>query len=118
MGGSTVRNWGQIGKAAKAAGVACLTFGLCSPLFAQERRRPPILVVYGDNSRGYVAEVQRFAGVLDPRDRPVNVAGNAITSFPASVTLVWFGDLSHLPSETADAHAAPNSIVQNFGLAA
>lgn len=90
-GDSAVLNGGKIGKAVLAAVVAALAFGLCSPLFAQERRESPTVVVYGDGSRDFVAEVQRFAALLDPPDRPVALAGATATIAPQDATLVWFG---------------------------
>ncbi len=111
----TVRIRGKISKAAIAAVAAVSTLGLCSPLFAQERRESSTVVVYGDDSRDWMAEVQRFAEVLDPRDRPIIVAGNATASLPRNVTLVWFGDLSHEPSEIADAPAALRVVADDLG---
>jgi len=110
-----VRIRGEIGRAAKAAVAAASTFGPCSPLFAQVRRYPPTVVVYGDEARDWMAEVQRFADVLGPRDRPAFLAGDAITSLPRNVTLEWFGDLSHEPSETADAPAALRLVADDLG---
>ena len=114
-GDSGVRIRGKIGKAAIAAVVAASTFGLCSPLFAQERRESSTVVVYGDASRDWVAEVQRFADILDPRDRPFIIAGDGITPLPRNVTLVWFGDLSHEPSETAGAPEALRVVADHLG---
>ena len=114
-GDSGVRIRGKIGRAAIPAVVAVSTFGLCSPVIAQERRDPSTIVVYGDASRDWMAEVQRFADVLDPRDRPIVVAGDAITSLPRNVTLVWFGDLSHKPSETVGAPEALRVVADHLG---
>ena len=55
---------GKIDKVAIAAVVAVSTFGMCSPLFAQERRAPPTIVVYEVASRDWMAEGQRFADIL------------------------------------------------------
>jgi hypothetical protein len=62
-----------------------------------------------------VAEVQRFADVLDPRDRPIIVAGDAITPLPRNVTLVWFDDLAHEPAETAGAPEALRVVADDLG---
>jgi len=114
-GDSGVRNGGEIGRASIAAGAAASIFGLCSAVFARERREPSTIAVYGDASRDWMAEAQRFADVLDPRDRPIIVVGDAITSLPRNVTLVWFGDLSHEPSETAGAPEALRVVADHLG---
>lgn len=108
--------WYCRGARQRAFGVAALCVsGAFSPMFAQERRAPPTVVVYGGNSRDWVAEVQRFADVLDPRDRPVVVAGDGITPIPRKLTLVWFGDLSHEPSETAGAPESLRVVADHLG---
>jgi hypothetical protein len=104
-----------MGKIMAACIVASMGIGPWSPVFAQERRESSTVVVYGDESRDWVAEVQRFADVLDPRDRPIIVAGDAITPLPRNVTLVWFGDLSHKPSETVGAPEALRVVVDHLG---
>jgi hypothetical protein len=110
-----MRYWDSIGKIMAACVVASMGIGLWSPVFAQERRAPSTVVVYGDASRDWVAEVQRFTDMLDPRDRQVIVAGEVITSLPRNVTLVWFGDLSHEPSETAGAPEALRAVADHLG---
>lgn len=62
-----------------------------------------------------MAESQRFADLLDPHDRPAIVAGHANASFPPNATLVWFGDLSHEPSETAGAPEALRVVAGHLG---
>lgn len=98
---------------------ASLVLASTAPLIAADGqdsgRGVSTVVVYGDGSRDWVAEVQRFADIVDPRDRPVIVAGDQITSLPTNVTLVWFGDLSHDPQEVAAAPATLRSIVNNLG---
>ena len=103
---------GKISKVSIAAGVAASTFRLCAPASAQERSEPSTVVVYGDASRDWVSDVQRFADVLNPGDRSVVLAGDAITLPPCNVTLVWFGDLWHLPTETAGAPDAPDQTAE------
>jgi hypothetical protein len=110
-----MRHWGSIGKIMAACVVASMGIGLWSPVFAQERRAPSTVVVYGDASRDWVAEVHRFTDILDPRDRPVIVAGSTATSFPTNVTLVWFGDLSHQPTETADVPEPLQTVADHLG---
>jgi hypothetical protein len=104
-----------MGKIMAACIVASMGIDLWSPVFAQERRESSTVVVYGDESRDLVAEVQRFADILDPRDRPTIVAGNTTTSFPTDVTLVWFGDLSHQPTETADVPERLQAVADHLG---
>jgi hypothetical protein len=110
-----MRHWDSIGKILAACVMASMGAGLWSSVFAQERRAPSTVVVYGDASRDWVAEVQRFTDILDPRDRPVIVAGDGITPLPRNVTLVWFGDLSHEPSETAGAPEALRVVADHLG---
>jgi len=98
-----------------AAALMAPLLGLCSPAFAQEHREPPAVVVFGDGSRDWMAEIQRFADLLDPHDRPAIVAGHANASFPPNATLVWFGDLSHEPSETAGAPEPLRVVVDHLG---
>ena len=88
---------------------------ICLPAFAHDDLNPPTVAVYGDDSQDWVAEVLRVADVIDPRDRPVVVAGDGITPLPRNVTLVWFGDLSHEPSETAGAPAALRVVADHLG---
>ena len=75
-------------------------------MFAQEHREPSSIVVYGDGSRDFVAEVQRFAALLDPPDRPVALAGATATIAPQDATLVWFGSptISFLAIPITGAH--------------
>lgn len=68
---------------------------------AQESRRPSTIVVYGDTSRDWLADLAIFANLSDPRDRPVIVMGDSLASIPKDATLVWFGDLTHRVTETA-----------------
>jgi hypothetical protein len=110
-----MRYWDSIGKIIAACVVASMGVGLWSPVFAQERRAPSTAAVYGDASRDWVAEVQSFADILDPRDRPFIIAGDGITPLPRNVTLVWFGDLSHEPSETAGAPEALRVVADHLG---
>lgn len=99
----------------EAAALMAPLLGLCSPAFAQEHRELPAIVVFGDGSRDWMAEIQRFADFLDPHDRPAIVAGHANASFPLNATLVWFGDLSHEPSETAGAPEALRVVADHLG---
>jgi hypothetical protein len=105
----------SIGKIMAACIVASMVIGPWSPVFAQERRAPSTVVVYGDASRDWVAEVQSFTDILDPRDRPNIVSGDAIASHPKNARLVWFGDLAHKPSETAGAPEALRAVADHLG---
>jgi hypothetical protein len=105
-------DWGGVPKAAIAVSVAAWAIGLCAPAFAQEK---PTIVVYGDESRDWMADVQHFADILDARDRPNIVAGKSVASLPENATLVWFGDLSHEPREAAGVPEELLSAVNNLG---
>ena len=98
-----------------AAVVAALPFGLSSPVSAQDHPAPSTIAVHGNAARDWAAEVQRFADAIVPRDRPVVVAGDAIAPPPHDPTLVWFGDLSHEPLETADAPTALRVVADDLG---
>jgi hypothetical protein len=80
-GDSGVLIRGKISKAAIAAVAAVSTFGVCSPLSGQERREPSTVVVYGDASRDWMAEVQRFSGFI-----AVKGSFTQDPSFPSGVT--------------------------------
>lgn len=85
------------------------------PAFAHDNRTSQTAVFYGNDSLHSLDEIQRFADIRDHRDRPVIVAGDAIASFPRNVTLIWFGDLSHEPFETAGAPEALRAVADHLG---
>jgi hypothetical protein len=101
-----MRHWDSIGKIMAACVVASMGIALWSPVFAQERRAPSTVVAYGEASRDWVAEVQRFAALLDPPDRPVALAGATAKIVPEDVALVWFGSptISFLAIPITGAH--------------
>ena len=82
---------------------------------AQEPRGPSTIVVYGDAARDWLADVSRFANILDPRDRPLIVAGDGHAPISADATLVWFGDLAHDDAETAGVPPALRSAANDLG---
>lgn len=82
---------------------------------AQEPRGPSTIVVFGDATRDWLADVSSFADLLDSRDRPMIVAGDGHASIPADATLVWFGDLAHDDAETAGIPPALRSVANDLG---
>ena len=62
---------------------------------AQQMRGPSAAIVYGDASRSWLADKERFAALLDARDGAVIVAGGAASALSEDAPPVWFGDLAH-----------------------
>jgi len=85
------------------------------PAIAQQMRRPPTIIIYGDASRDWLADVKRFAALLDVRDKPVIVRGAAAKAIPDNATLVWFGDLAHDPAELKGVPEALRAIAEELG---
>lgn len=78
-------------------------------------RGPSTVVIYGDTSRDWLADVLRFSELLDPRDRPIITAGDGFASIPADATLVWFGDLAHNDVETVEIPSILRSAINDLG---
>ncbi len=81
------------------------------PVAKPERQRSTI-VVYGDAAQDWMAELQRFADLLDPHDRPdivAGVRGGVVGGLPEDTTLVWFGDLNH---DDAEVEGVPHDLRQ------
>lgn len=78
-----------------AIALSLLAIPISVPAWAEQVRETPIVVIFGDQSRDWVADVNRVVEILDERDRPIIIVGERDIDTPDSSTIVWFGDLSH-----------------------
>lgn len=78
-----------------AIALGLLAIPISVPAWAEQVRETPTIAIFGDQSRDWVADVNRIVEILDERDRPIIIVGERDIDPPDGSKIVWFGDLSH-----------------------
>ena len=94
---------------------ALLAIPISVPAWAERVRETPSIVIFGDQSRDWVADVNRIVGILDARDRPIIIVGQRDINPPDGSTVVWFGDLSHDGGELVGVPDTLRAVADSLG---
>ena len=82
--------------------LGCGLLFLCAVVSAAQESSPrSAIIVYGDPTQAWFDLVEEYSQLIDAASRPAIIRGDASTIVPENASVVWFGDLTFEPSETA-----------------
>jgi hypothetical protein len=98
------------------AHVSWISLLLAGPCIGDIKAPHSSIVVYGDSSANWIAEIEKFAELIGQPNRPQVVSGGSIAKIPENSSLVWFGDLVHDNTESENAPESLRSVVNSLGM--